>query len=316
VSHDPLDPIAPSAPENTAEPARVIPSPTLPVVDLTASALRGPAPVAEVVPPPETPVAPPRVDTATALNWTPIEPGVIHAASPSPVTAPVELTEPPGALVASSPYAPPVEPVEQPVAFVAPSLDDPAVAQTSVIAESSAAEARTARARALGEVAPTPDVVTAPLRAHLPTTYNKFPSLALLLLRLAVAALMGIRAFRDADALTATTTLWRNTILPNPEVLAWTQVAIEGAIALLLLFGLGTRVVGFLLMVLAVAWLTFVLWGAVSPFQTGMPGFTGEFEVLLVTVGFAFLALGGGGWLSLDAFFHRARVERKNAKGA
>jgi uncharacterized membrane protein YphA (DoxX/SURF4 family) len=186
-------------------------------------------------------------------------------------------------------------------------------------AGSEAAKARSARARALGEVAPTPDVIAAPAKIGLPTQYNKFPSFVLLLLRLSTAALMGIRCFRDAEALSATKQLWANTVLNdtlNPDVLAWIQVAAEGAIALLLLFGLGVRVVGAALMVLGVAWLVFVLWGAVSPFQTGIPGFTGEFEILLVAVGFLFLGVGGGGWLSLDAFFHRARVERKNAKAA
>jgi uncharacterized membrane protein YphA (DoxX/SURF4 family) len=205
-------------------------------------------------------------------------------------------------------------PPSAPGGVIAPA-PEPAAAEPTV----DLAQARSDRAQALGQLAPTPDVVAAPVKLGPPTQYNKYPSLVFLVLRLAVAALMGIRCFRDAEALSATTQIWRDTVLGgfvNAEVLTWIQIAAEGTVALLLLFGLGTRVVGGVLVVLGAAWLTFILWGAVSPFQRGIPGFTGEFEVLLVAVGFLFTGLGGGGWLSLDAFFHRARLERKNAKTA
>jgi uncharacterized membrane protein YphA (DoxX/SURF4 family) len=233
----------------------------------------------------------------------------------NPIAAPASAPSAPSsggfAPLETAPVPPPPPPLG---GVIAP--DPEAVAAQSA---ADLAQARSDRAQALGELARTPDVVAAPVKLGPPTQYNKFPSLVLLVLRLAVAALMGIRCFRDAEALSATTQIWRDTILGgyvNAEILTWIQIAAEGMAALLLLFGLGTRVVGGVLMILGAAWLTFILWGAVNPFQRGIPGFTGEFEVLLVAVGFLFTGLGGGGWLSLDAFFHRARLERKNAKTA
>jgi uncharacterized membrane protein YphA (DoxX/SURF4 family) len=158
--------------------------------------------------------------------------------------------------------------------------------------------------------------VTAPELHHLPSTYKGFPSLMLLVLRFVVIALMAIRVWLDTKPLADTVTMWQNTVLPDTYArpLAYAQVAVEAAIVVLLLFGLGTRLVGLLLVALAAAWLVFILWGVGSPFDASGFGvaFTGEFEVLLIGVGLVFLGLGGGGWLSLDSFFHRARVERKN----
>ncbi|MDR1449771.1 MAG: hypothetical protein LBI84_06170 [Propionibacteriaceae bacterium] len=309
-------PAAPAAASTSGRPA------PLPVVQVTAAAApqisRPAAPAGGLAPIPPPPAAAVRGGSAVGPASTPAagSPASAPAASdPAPAKAaqasPASAASPAaaaGALPAAGGLT-----VPAPTGVIAPV--EPAVPA----AGSEAAKARSARARALGEVAPTPDVIAAPAKIGLPTQYNKFPSFVLLLLRLSTAALMGIRCFRDAEALSATKQLWANTVLNdtlNPDVLAWIQVAAEGAIALLLLFGLGVRVVGAALMVLGVAWLVFVLWGAVSPFQTGIPGFTGEFEILLVAVGFLFLGVGGGGWLSLDAFFHRARVERKNAKAA
>jgi uncharacterized membrane protein YphA (DoxX/SURF4 family) len=346
VSNDQFEPTELSTSQPSGGQGRPAPSPGLPVVDLTASTLRPtpPAPaVMQVQPAPApapaafpasahspipegqsgrlrgegTPLIPPE---RPSRAWDPIAPTIIPAAS---VPSPVELTDPDsnaateqaGGLLtatASNSFGTPPGATSSDGAAVSPLTPEQA-AQAAQVAHS---EARSARARALGEIAVGPDVVTAPSVIGLPTTYNKFPSLVLLVLRLIVAALMGIRCFRDADALSATTRLWENTVLPSAEILAWVQIAAEGAIALLLLFGLGTRVVGLLLMILSVAWLTFVLWGAVSPFHAGVPGFTGEFEILLVGVGFVFLGVGGGGWLSLDGFFHRARVERKNNRSS
>jgi uncharacterized membrane protein YphA (DoxX/SURF4 family) len=171
------------------------------------------------------------------------------------------------------------------------------------------------RARALGELAPTPDVIAAPQMIGLPSTYGKMPSLMIVLLRFVVAALMGIRAVQDASHLSATTAIWENTVLPSPQILAWSQICVEAACALLLVFGIGVRLVGALMIVLNLSLLAFVLWGAVSPFQDGLSGFTGELQVLSIGVGLLFLGVGGGGWLSVDSFIHRDRVRRRNERG-
>ncbi|MDR0990010.1 MAG: DoxX family membrane protein, partial [Propionibacteriaceae bacterium] len=186
--------------------------------------------------------------------------------------------------------------------------------------EQNQATARMARSKALGEVKPMPDVVAAPVRFLPPTTYNKFPSLVMIILRALVIVLLVDRVWLDLRSLSDTITLWENTVLPQAyaEYAAYAQIGLEMVIAILLLFGLGTRVAGALLIVINAAWLMFLLWGVGSPWSAAGSGvaFAGELQVLWIAVGFVFLGLGGGGWLSLDAYFHRARIERKNEKAS
>ena len=135
-------------------------------------------------------------------------------------------------------------------------------------------------------------------------------SLGLFLLRLVVAAIIGIRGLYHLLNLPATTAIIQNTILPYPSILAIVLGAAEVAIAIALVFGLLTRVAGLGLLLLAGATLGFVLWGPWMPFTPGRAGFTGELELLLAAVGTLFLLVGGGGW-SVDRGFRARRTEAR-----
>jgi uncharacterized membrane protein YphA (DoxX/SURF4 family) len=172
---------------------------------------------------------------------------------------------------------------------------------------------RAQRARALGEVDPGADVVTAPRLFTAPSIYKGWPSFTLVLLRLVVVTLLSIRATQEWMNFSRTRDLWATAVLPNPELLALVQICAEYAIALLLLLGLATRVAGLAMMVLYVGVLIFLVWGAVNPFSATAVGFRGELEVLLVSIGLVFAGVGGGG-ASVDGAIHRARIDRKNAK--
>jgi uncharacterized membrane protein YphA (DoxX/SURF4 family) len=269
---------------------------------------------AQTAPPPL--ATSPTILPATAPATAPFEatlPSVGLAALGAPASDPPSFAPPSHQW---TPIAPPTV-LPQPAEFSPqPSVEEtvhlPAPSAAGVIAEPESGLSY--RARALGELAPTPDVITAPQMIGLPSTYGKFPSFTIMLLRFVVAALMGIRAVQDASHLSATTAIWENTVLPSPQIFAWGQICVEAACALLLVFGIGVRLVGALLVVLNIGLLAFVYWGAVSPFQDGVSGFTGELQILLIGVGLLLIGVGGGGWLSVDSFIHRDRVRRRNER--
>ena len=179
--------------------------------------------------------------------------------------------------------------------------------------EIAADDRRAARARALGEVDPGADVIAAPAQLTPPEMYKAWPSFTLFIFRLVIAAILSIRATQELLNFTQTKALWATSILPNPEILAITQIVVEYLIALMLLLGLASRVAGLLLIVLNILVLSFIVWGAVNPFASGVVGFRGELEVLMVVIGLVFAGVGGGG-AAVDGAVHRARLERKNAK--
>ena len=172
---------------------------------------------------------------------------------------------------------------------------------------------RAARARALGEVDPGADVIAAPVMLTPPAMYKAWPSFTLFVFRLIVATILSIRATQELLNFTQTKALWSVSILPNPEIFAIVQIVVEYLIALMLVLGLASRVAGLLLIVLYVMVLSFVTWGSVNPFTSGVIGFNGEYEVLMVVIGLVFAGIGGGG-AAVDGAVHRARLERKNAK--
>lgn len=210
---------------------------------------------------------------------------------------------------------------------------NPATAQADAERERLVAERAARREARLAALAPAPDpepdfsaetnrvapstqgprpAETLPVRTETVTVTqrntDKFGgSLGLFVLRLAVAAILGVRGIFHLLNLPATTELISTTILPYASILAIVLGAAEVAIAIALVFGLLTRVAGLGLMLVAGGALTFVLWGAGNPFTAGQAGFTGEFEVLLVAVGLLFLLVGAGGW-SLDRGFRARRA--------
>jgi len=180
-------------------------------------------------------------------------------------------------------------------------------------ADSALDDRRAARARALGEVEPGADVIAAPVPFTPPATYKAWPSFTLFIFRLVIATVLSIRATQELLNFTQTKTLWATSVLPHPEILAIAQICVEYLIALMLLLGLASRVAGLLIMVLFIMVLSFLIWGASNPFTSGVIGFHGEFEVVMVLIGLVFAGVGGGG-AAVDGAIHRARLERKNAK--
>ncbi|MFV0452709.1 MAG: DoxX family protein [Propioniciclava sp.] len=136
------------------------------------------------------------------------------------------------------------------------------------------------------------------------------PSLALFLLRLVVAVILGVRGITTLLQVQQTSDLIATTILPAPGALAIVLGVAEVAIAVALVFGFLTRIAGLGVLIIAASALAFVLWGPWSPFVAGEPGFTGELEVLLAGVGFLFMSIGGGAW-ALDRGFRARRAVRR-----
>lgn len=194
----------------------------------------------------------------------------------------------------------------------------PAAERTAVLdAQESARlrrEERAARDRQLGKVIASQEEdepLVTPVPA--PSTYKGLPSFGLFLFRLVIAAVVGIRAWQHITHLTATQKMWEATVLQSPGTIAWVQIGLEIAIAVMLVLGLGTRIAGVLLLVLSMAQLFFVQWGAVNPFQPGATDFIGVVDVLLAGVGIL-LATVGGGRAAIDGAIHTGHVKRKNSK--
>jgi uncharacterized membrane protein YphA (DoxX/SURF4 family) len=175
---------------------------------------------------------------------------------------------------------------------------------------------RADRARALGQVAPTPDVVVAPPKIMPPSTYKAWPSLILILFRLIVAGVVGLRVVQELGDLPGARQMWADTIIPSSYtvVATWAYLAIQATIVVLLVFGLGVRVAGALLLLVNAAVLALVTWGGgVSFLNDNVLGFTGEIHVILAAIGLLFTGVGGGGW-GFDGVIERARIERKNIR--
>ena len=216
---------------------------------------------------------------------------------------PVEPAEP-----AEGPAEVPVEPAE-PAAAPAVASDDPVSAEQARLERERAAR-REARLAALAPVkeddplepAPEPVVV----RAAKPATHRLWGSLGLFVLRAVTAAILFVQGLNGVINPRPVLDLWSNTVLPYPRFIAMGVSWLQLAIALLLFFGLLTRLGGLLLAGLMAATLAFVLWGNWSIFEPGGAGFIGEQQLLLAAVGVALLGLGAGAW-SFDHLLRRSR---------
>ena len=178
---------------------------------------------------------------------------------------------------------------------------------------------REARLAALAATAPAPVVTPAPVIIHKRTNDKFVGSLGLFLLRLVVAGIFAIRGLNILTDLEATQAMIAKTIIPEPYVMAIVLGVASLLIALALVLGLLTRLAGVGILAIAGGALAFVMWGGWNIFlpghpDPGQPAFLGEFELLLATVGLAFVCLGAGGW-SLDRSF-RAGRERGKAERA
>jgi len=126
-----------------------------------------------------------------------------------------------------------------------------------------------------------------------------------------VAGIMAIRATEALVHFSQAKAAWANSILGQPALMATLEIALGYVVALMLILGLGSRVAGLLMMVMYIAVLSFLVWGASNPFSPFSNGFKGEFELLMTGIGLVFLGIGGGG-AAVDAAIHRGRLERKN----
>ena len=172
------------------------------------------------------------------------------------------------------------------------------------------AAAEAARQRSLGTI--TPDDGAGPERPLPPrrSTDKWFGSLGLFVLRLVLAAILAIRGYQMITDIPATRDLLSQIGMPYLEYLPWALAVAHGLAALGLVFGLGVRVIGVCVAALAGCALALVKWGTIEVFQSGVPGFVGELEVLIAAVGFALLTLGSGGW-GMDASWRHNRWRDK-----
>ena len=171
-------------------------------------------------------------------------------------------------------------------------------------------EARAARDRSLGKVAATEPAPAPPMTVKR-TTDGFFGSLGLFLLRVVVAGVLGVRGYQNLTDIQAFTDFLTRAALPSPHYLAWGIGVAEILAAVSLLFGLLTRVAGLGIAALMIGALARVMWGAVNPFQPGVPGFIGELELVLAAVGIVFLCLGAGRW-SIDGSVRAGRQKAKS----
>lgn len=143
-----------------------------------------------------------------------------------------------------------------------------------------------------------------------------FGSFGLFVLRLITAAILGIVAYQVLYSIDATAEfLTRQPLIPEPRLVAWILGFTLAAMAVMLVIGLGVRVVGLVLAALAIAALALVRWGSFSPFVDGMEGFLGDKDLLLAGVGILFLSLGGGRF-GIDGVIARSREEAREARRA
>lgn len=174
---------------------------------------------------------------------------------------------------------------------------------------------REARDRALGKRRPQPAPVATvePPSTRLPRTTDRFaPSLGLFLLRLAVAAVLGVRGAQQLMDIPGTVEVFAGTALPYPEILAWATAVASVLVAAALVLGFAVRIAGVGAALVGIGALVYVYWWQM-PFQEGTPGFLGETELLLAVLGVFLLLVGGGAW-GIDGAIRKGRLQRKADK--
>lgn len=141
-----------------------------------------------------------------------------------------------------------------------------------------------------------------------------FGSFGLFVLRLITAGILGIVAYQVLYSIDATADfLSGQPLIPEPRLVAWIVGFTLAAMAVMLVIGLGVRVVGVLLAAIAIAALILIHWGNFSPFVDGMDGFLGDRDLLLAGVGLLFMSLGGGRF-GIDGAISRSRADAREAK--
>ncbi|MDR1355371.1 MAG: DoxX family protein [Propionibacteriaceae bacterium] len=133
--------------------------------------------------------------------------------------------------------------------------------------------------------------------------------MGLFLLRLITAGVIGVRAYQMINHHQSAALRLTERGAPMPETIAWVEAGVLAVIAVMLLFGFGTRVAAFLLSAAAIANIVFMQWGAFNPLREGIAGIRGDFELLLSAIGLALLVLGSGGW-AIDGIRRAAKLRK------
>lgn len=171
---------------------------------------------------------------------------------------------------------------------------------------------RAERDRALGTRRPAPDAETSEEATQRPrfkrTTDGFLGAFGLFLLRLVVAAIMGLHGFAKAMDIGGVQTMLGGTLIPEPVIMSYVLAGVEIAIALALVFGLLTRLAGLGVALIGIGALVFVHW-TTNPLVGN--SLNGELELLLGAVGVLFICLGAGGW-SIDGAVRRRRAAAKS----
>lgn len=271
-----------------------------PVVAPPASPVEAPAqPVAA----PPQPVVEPVQPVAAQPAWAPAPPVTAPAPPPAPaVTAPTPAPPTDSIFRPSNPTQP-IPPIAE------PTIAEPLATEQARLAAERAAR-RDATTAAIASPAPAPVALPAPVVIHKRTNDRFWGALGLFLLRLVVAAIFVVRGTAILVDIPAATAMFAKTVIPEPGLMAIITGVASLLIALSMILGLLTRVSGFGVALIAGGALAFVYWGPWSPFVPGQPGFLGELELLLATVGLLFVFVGAGGW-SLDRSFRAGREADK-----
>lgn len=171
---------------------------------------------------------------------------------------------------------------------------------------------RRARAERLGVVETSRDNEYRPAAVKPKRVTDKFfGSLGLFLLRLVTAVVLGVTAYSMLSPVGTTADILEPTLIPEPRLVSWIVGFTLAALAVLLVLGLFTRLVGFLILAYAVCVLVFLRWGSFNPFgQNFLEALHGDKELLLAGIGVLLLTLGGGGW-GIDGWFRRSRARAK-----
>lgn len=169
------------------------------------------------------------------------------------------------------------------------------------------------RDRRLGTVAASEAPAAEAPAAEAPAkrTTDRFAgSLGLVLLRIVAAAVVGALGFQIVTETGPVTDALQGIGVPQADMVAMGVGVLALVLAVMILFGLGTRIAAVLLAALAVATLVFFRWGHFNPFVAGRAGFSGDLEFLLAGIGLCLLFVGAGGW-SVDAGLRRSRARKK-----
>jgi uncharacterized membrane protein YphA (DoxX/SURF4 family) len=319
-----------TVPQADAATTAFAPPPAQPEPEPITPFLAEPTPTEPVAAPESTaattPLAPAPEPAVPAVEPTLVEQTLMQRAITPETLAQIPVTEPKVIPLpdpsAESLYRPPSPTVPMPTPpapdAATPGFDLGAVATAPASALSAAAAPsfqdtlagqREARERALGNVVTDDEDVAVD---EIPQRDNdRFAgSFALFLLRLVLAAIVGVRGVQVVFHTSETAKVLEDLRVPEPTIFAWVLGGLLLLIALMSLLGFGARVAGFLVAALGICSLVFLRWGAFSPFLEGTAGFIGDFDLLVTVVGIVFLLLGSGGW-GIDAAMRHGRQKRK-----